>query len=385
VSAAGAGNGKEAGKPAGSGKSRTYVKQTDVPKHSLREALRVAEAISEHYAKQPTKPLDVAFALDLAPNAKAFEYLLGASIAYGLTQGGPQADQISLTDLGRRIVAPTKEGEDLAAQREAFQRPRVIREFLTKHNNGAVPRDDIARNVLEGMGVPPGSTERALRLIIDNASDLGLIKKAKNGRYYVSLNAPAPASAEPAVGPLDTLSRDEDETDEEREDDIVDEVAGGQTDDRQRAVTESRPGAIFLGHGKKRGPLEKLQKILDKFKVPHRVAVDQPNLGRPIPQKVKDIMEECNSAILIFTKDEEFRDAEGNELWRPSENVVYELGAASFAYEDRVVILKEKGITFPTNFSSVGHIEFDEDGIEAKAVDILMELIGFKLVTVNPA
>jgi predicted nucleotide-binding protein len=96
-------------------------------------------------------------------------------------------------------------------------------------------------------------------------------------------------------------------------------------------------------------------------------------------------MEECNSAILIFTKDEKFFDAEGNELWRPSENVVYELGAASFAYEDRVVILKEKGITFPTNFSSVGHIEFDEDGIEAKAVDILMELIGFGLVTVNPA
>jgi hypothetical protein len=48
------------------------------------------------------------------------------------------------------------------------------------------------------------------------------------------------------------------------------------------------------------------------------------------------------------------------------------------------VILNEKGITFPTNFSSVGHIEFDEDGIEAKAVDIVMELIEFKLLTVNP-
>jgi predicted nucleotide-binding protein len=150
-------------------------------------------------------------------------------------------------------------------------------------------------------------------------------------------------------------------------------------------VKESRPGAIFLGHGKKRGPLDKLQKILDKFKVPYKVVVDTANLGRPIPEKVKDIMEECNSAILIFTRDEEFRDAEGNELWRPSENVVYELGAASFAYEDRVVILKEKGITFPTNFNSVGHIEFDEDGIEAKAVDILMELVGFGLVTVTPA
>lgn len=113
--------------------------------------------------------------------------------------------------------------------------------------------------------------------------------------------------------------------------------------------------------------------------------VDLPNLGRPIPDKVKDVTEECNSAILIFTKDEEFRDADGEVLWRPSENVVYELGAASYAYEDRVVILKEKGITFPTNFSNIGYIEFEENAIEAKAVEILKELIGFKLVTLTPA
>jgi predicted nucleotide-binding protein len=116
--------------------------------------------------------------------------------------------------------------------------------------------------------------------------------------------------------------------------------------------------------------------------VPYQVVVDLANLGRPIPDKVRQTMEQCGSAILIFTKDEEFRDADGNELWRrPSENVVYELGAASYAYEDRVVILKEKGITFPTNFSSTGYIEFEENAIEAKAVEILKELIGFGLVT----
>lgn len=380
MSAATGTKGKEDAKPAGVGRARAYVRQADVPKYPLREALRVAAAIGEQYAKQPTKPIDVALALELSPRHKKFEYLTGASIAYGLTEGGAQSPQIALSDLGRRIVAPTAEGDDLAAKREAVLRPRIIREFLTKYDGSPLPKDNIARNVLEEMGVVAGVTERVLQLILDNAKELGLLRELK-GRFYVRLDAPTPA--EPAVSPLDTLSPDE--MDEEREDDIVDEVAGRQTEDGQRAVKKSRPGAIFLGHGKNRGPLEKLQKILNEFKVPHRVAVDQPNLGRPIPDKVKDVMEECNSAILIFTKDEEFRDAEGNELWRPSENVVYELGAASFAYEDRVVILKEKGITFPTNFSSVGHIEFDEDAIEAKAVEILKELIGFKLVTVNPA
>ncbi len=96
-------------------------------------------------------------------------------------------------------------------------------------------------------------------------------------------------------------------------------------------------------------------------------------------------MLQCGSAILIFTKDEQFKDEEGNPIWRPSENVVHELGAASFAYEDRVVSFKERGITFPANFESVGYIEFEEDSIEAKTAELLKELIGFGLVRITPA
>jgi hypothetical protein len=60
------------------------------------------------------------------------------------------------------------------------------------------------------------------------------------------------------------------------------------------------------------------------------------------------------------------------------------LGAASYAYEDRVVILKEKGLNFPTDYGSVGHIEFVEDDIQAKAIDLLKELIGMKLLKLTP-
>lgn len=146
-----------------------------------------------------------------------------------------------------------------------------------------------------------------------------------------------------------------------------------------------RAKPIFIGHGGRKGPLEKLIKLLNGFKIPHLVAIDEPNLGRPIPQEVRELMLQCGSAILIFTKDQQFFDAEKNEVWRPSENVGHELGAASFAYEDRIVIFKEKGISLPSNYSSVGHIEFVEDHIEAKTADLLKELIGFGLVTLTPA
>lgn len=186
----------------------------------------------------------------------------------------------------------------------------------------------------------------------------------------------------------DSHSADEGGSADEEGDDLGAKEPSGDDLGSAKPHTESqasaKPRAIFVGHGKKKGPLEKLQKLLTQFQIPYKVAVAEPSLGRPIPTKVRETMLECGSAILLFTKDELFHDEEGNEVWRPSENVVHELGAASFAYEDRVVIFKETGISLPTNFSSIGYIEFEEDGIEAKTAELLQELIGFGLVKVTP-
>jgi len=147
----------------------------------------------------------------------------------------------------------------------------------------------------------------------------------------------------------------------------------------------SKPKPIFIGHGRNKAPLEKLQKLLSSFQIPYRVTTEEANLGRPIPQKVKDTMLQCGSAILIFTCDEKLYDAEGKEIWRPSENVVHELGASSFAYGDRIVIFKERGLHFPTNYQSIGYIEFDVDSIDSKTSELLKELVGFGLVKITPA
>lgn len=140
---------------------------------------------------------------------------------------------------------------------------------------------------------------------------------------------------------------------------------------------------IFVAHGKNRKPLEQLEKILHQFKIPFRVAVDEPNLGRPISAKVRDVMKSCNCAILIFTADEEFKDKDGKTVWRPSENVAYELGAAGFLYDNRIVILKETDVSFPSNFRDIGYISFDKDQLDAKAMEVLKELIGFGIVKVT--
>jgi predicted nucleotide-binding protein len=141
---------------------------------------------------------------------------------------------------------------------------------------------------------------------------------------------------------------------------------------------------IFIGHGKNKAPLEQLKRILDRFKVPYKVAIDEPHKGRPISAKVKEIMQSCSSAIFIFTADEEIHDSQGNKIWKPSDNVVYELGAATYLYENKIVILKEEGVTLASDFSDFGYITFQKDDVEAKAMDLIMELIVLGFIKITP-
>lgn len=356
----------------GKGK-RPYLSQSDVPAHTLNDALRIPRALVENYAGESAPPLQVAAALDLTPTSGHFRSLCGAAIAYGLTKGGYNADAISLEPLGRRILTPTEEGHDLAARREAVLKPRIVREFLRKYHNSQLPqRRDIALNVLVQMGVPQDRVESVYELILENAQSVGFVTEIK-GRQFVNLSR-----TEAATDRVDAM---DDDMNDQSVQEPTDNVASSAKQERTPAAQLGQ--GIFIAHGKNKKPLEQLRRILDQFKIPYKVAVDEPNLGRPIGTKVKEIMESCNCAILIFTADEEFFDREGKSIWRPSENVVYELGASAYLYGSRIVILKEDGVQFPSNFQDLGYIPFEKDQLEAKSLEVLKELIGFGIVKIT--
>jgi len=71
------------------------------------------------------------------------------------------------------------------ARREAFLKPRVIREFLSQYEGSSIPREDIAYNVLEDMGVPKEKCESVLSFIVEGARQIGLTEEIK-GKTYVS-------------------------------------------------------------------------------------------------------------------------------------------------------------------------------------------------------
>jgi hypothetical protein len=67
--------------PKSSRAGQVQVSQSDVPSHSLEEALRVPMAIADNYAAKPARPMDVAAAMDLTPASSRFRMLAGAALA----------------------------------------------------------------------------------------------------------------------------------------------------------------------------------------------------------------------------------------------------------------------------------------------------------------
>src|SRR4051812_10866627 len=68
-----------------------YFKQSDFPRASLQSAQRIAAAIVQNFAGDSASPPDIALAMGISPTSSAWQTLTGASIAYGLTDGGYNA------------------------------------------------------------------------------------------------------------------------------------------------------------------------------------------------------------------------------------------------------------------------------------------------------
>jgi hypothetical protein len=63
---------------------------------------------------------------------------------------------------------------------------------------------------------------------------------------------------------------------------------------------------------------------------------------------------------------------------------VFELGAGIALFGDKIVIFREDGVTFGSDFTDYGHITFEKDKLDAKAFDLMKELIGLGFLQVTP-
>jgi hypothetical protein len=295
---------------------RVYLKQSDVPSASLPDALRMPQAIFDHYAGKPTAPLQVAKALNVDPKGSQLRVLSGAAIAFGLIEGGAQAASISITDLARRILRPKEEGEDISARREAVLKPRVFGDFLRQYDGHAFPRQDIALNVIEEMGVPREKAEEVLERIDVSARSVGFVEEIK-GKSYVTLQGvssfPSAEAAEVAKNE-DENFQEEDRADDTRRTPATPPLVQPRGTALTAAIADDqRRRRVFITHGKSRDLVEPIKKLLEFGELEAVIAVERQSVSKPVPEKVMDDMRRAGAAIIHVDAERTIVDKDGNE------------------------------------------------------------------------
>ena len=347
-------------------KGKKTRKQRPFPRNTLEEALQISKTIKDQNNGQPMRRLFIADHLGVKPESSNFRYLISSSYRYGLTEGSQQSEYLSLSTLGSDIAKTEDEKQKILYLQEACQNVEVFKNFYQRYRNSKLPTDDYAKKLLaDEFKVPEEHIDECMNLILTNGRFCSIIQDVAG--------APRVVFEKALTIPL------EEKAEEKGEVGIRGEVPSA------LQPVAPKPKQIFIAHGKNKIPLEQLKGILDQFRVPYKVAIEEPHIGRPISQKVAEIMTNCSSAIFIFTADEEVHDSQGNITYRPSDNVVYELGAAGVLYGKNIVIFKEREVAFASDFRDLGYIVFEKDNLRAKATDLLKELIEFGLLRITPA
>jgi hypothetical protein len=326
----------------------------------------------------------LAGALGTGAASSAYRDLIGAANKFGLIAGNYNSETLSLTPLGERVTAPASEEDRLNALRQAMEKVPLFKAMLEHYNNGRLPAHAILKGNLERppFNVSPEWSAEAATIFEQTGRATGVVREVSGSPYVIrDAGPPVPADGEAAdeeadEAPIAIAATVAPPTQQ-------DSVGPGITIAPAPPSTPAANRQFFVAHGKDNVALAQLQSILKDLDIPYIVAEEEANAGRPISQKVSDLMRSCSAGIFIFSADEKVTAPDGSTTLRPRPNVVYELGAASFQYGQRIVIFKEEGVEFPTDFRDLGYIEYEKGKLGAKSMELLRELIKLRAVRVT--
>ena len=328
----------------------------------------------------------LANALKFSPASSGFRELIAAAGRYGLTKGNYASDVIELDAFGKQITRPTSAGERTDGLRAAMKNIPLFAQLLEHFNNAKLPTTEFLANTLERQyGVDPTWTAEAAKVFVETARFVGVVRDVSGSPYIMMDSGPPP----PDESPADAVQIVEAEPEPIGTTRVPDALPNSAA----KPVAVPPPGAptgavqkrqFFVAHGSDREALTQLQSMLKDLAIPFVTAVDEAHAGRPISQKVADLMKESSGGLFIFSGDEQVQLPDGSAEKRPRMNVVFELGAASLLYGQRIVIFKEKGVVFPSDFRDLGFIEYERGQLAGSSLQLLKELIKLGAVQLLP-
>ena len=355
---------------------RAYFKQADFPQTTLQQAQKLASALVDNFAGKEASPPDLALAIGISPTSSAWPQLAGSSVAYGLTEGGVNAKVIKLSALGRKLVAPEQDGDDLAARRQAIMNPRVSMEFFERYRRAKFPNDTIGGNVLGTLGLPRDRIQSALEIVKANGRYAGIIRDTPTGPF-VNLDSPGvPApTATPALPEHDADEVNTAGTQEPTE--VTNQVGAAAPMPRVPSAVSPSPDAktnrVFISHGKQKAIVAQLKELLSFGNFEPVVSVERESTAIPVPEKVFEDMRSCGAGVIHVGAEGKYLDPKGTEHSKINDNVLIEIGAAMALYGKKVVLLVEKGINLPSNLQGLYRCDFEGDRLEYDATMKLLK------------
>jgi predicted nucleotide-binding protein len=347
---------------------RVYFKQSDFPQTDLQQAQKIASALVDNFAGTDAPPPDIALALGISPTSSTWPAITGAAIAYGLTDGGVNAAKIKLTPLGRRLVAPQVEGDDIAARREAIMKPRILKEFFEKYRRAKFPSDPIAINVLKAAGIPAERAQQALEVIKTNGRYAGVIRDTPTGPF-VSLDAPGV----PAPTATPALPEHDADVEAAAPSPNATEAAPPAVPVAPKLAFDPKSSRVFISHGKQKSIVAQIKELLTFGNFEPVVSVEREATAIPVPEKVFEDMRSCGAGVIHVATEGEYTDKDGNKQRKINDNVLIEIGAAMALYGKKVILLVEKGLTLPSNLQGLYRCDFDGDKLDYEATMKLLK------------
>ena len=350
---------------------RAYFKQADFPQSNLQQAQKIAAAIVDNFAGKEGAPPDIALSIGISPTSSTWPPLTGSAIAYGLTEGGVNASSIKLTSLGRKLVAPENEGDDLAARREAIMKPRILREFFERYRRAKFPSDTIATNVLRSLGIPPERVPSALEILKANGRYAGIIRDTPTGPF-VSLDSPG------VPAPMATPALPEHEGEDESSA-AAEALAGIPQPSTSLSKGSPTPAfdpkisRVFISHGKQKSIVIQIKELLAFGNFDPVISVEREATAIPVPEKVFEDMRSCAAGVIHVGAEGEYLDRDGNKHTKINDNVLIEIGAAMALYGKKVILLVEKGIVLPSNLQGLYRCDFEGDRLDYEATMKLLK------------
>lgn len=119
------------------------------PKVALEEAIKIPYAIKEKNGGNTWSPSELAKAIGVSHTTNTFYYLTAASRDYGLTIGTRATKEISLTNLGSKLVYAPDVTSEYEAKKQAFLSIKLFKDVLDYYKNSALPEMKFLSNTLQ--------------------------------------------------------------------------------------------------------------------------------------------------------------------------------------------------------------------------------------------